>query len=361
MVDIAKATNVGPSALYRHFPSKADLLTAAIREGLAPFATALADAAALGAASQLEGALRGLAAAAIEHRTLGVLWQRDARNLAEDDQRRLREELRSASDRLASLIRAVRPDLGAAQAGVLAWCAFGALVSLGFHSLELSRPAFDEVMIAIVSAICAAPMPTAETSCRSGQSRRTPVSATRRDELITVATELIADRGFAATGIDDIGDGAGIAGPSVYTHFANKQAILAAAIQRASGMLQEDLAAVLSSGDTPKEQFVQLVVSYVRLANQDRSIIRTLIADMDQLEPTDRQVARRDQRRYVDAWVALLQGISGTEPVTARIQVQAVLLAINDAVQTPHLRTQSGFEETLVLVAKQVLGIEAQH
>ena len=357
MADIAQATNVGPSALYRHFPSKAHLLVAAIQNGLKPFTMALSEAeeAQFDPSSRLAMALRGLASAAIGHRTLGVLWQRDARNLTDDDQRELRLELRSLADGLARLIRAARPGLAAAHADALAWCAMGVIVSLSFHSLELPRPEFDDVMVAIVSRVCAAMVVTADSA---DPRRRTQAPGTRRDALITVATALIADRGFVATGIDAIGDAAGIAGPSVYTHFVSKQAILAAAIQRANGRLEEDLTAVLSSGAPAEEQLAQLIESYVRLANEDRAIIRTLIADMDQLPTDDREDARRDQRRYIDAWVALLRDIHDIDSVPARLEVQAVLLAVNDAVQTPHLRAQPGFEQILVLVAKQVLGLD---
>ena len=360
MVDIATATNVGPSALYRHFPSKADLLVAAIQDGIALYATALAVAEETDGppATRLTTALRELAVASIEHRPLGLLWQRDARNLPQDEQRRLRDALRTPVDRLARLVAATRPEVDAAQADALAWCTMGALVSLGFHSLSLPRPAFDDLMVDVLSAVNAAPMPSSEAPAEIATVDPTP-PATRRDALITAATTLIADRGFAATGIDDIGDAAGIAGPSVYTHFANKQAILAAAIQRASAMLLDDLPASLPGSDPAEVRLSRLVTSYVHLANADRSVIRALVSDMDQLLPEDQELARKDQRRYIDAWVSLLREAHDIDPVPARLRVQAVLLAVNDAVQTPHLRALPGFERLLVLVAQQVLGIEA--
>lgn len=359
MADIAAATNVGPSALYRHFPGKADLLIAAIHEGLALYAAALtaAEETEANAAGRLRRALRELAVASIEHRPLGLLWQRDARNLPTGEQRRIRDELRVTVDRLARLVRAARLDLDAAHADALAWCTMGALVSLGFHSLALPRPAFDDLMVDVLSAVNAPPIRDPGDDDQPPAAERTPPS-TRRDALITVATTLIADRGFAATGIDDIGDAAGIAGPSVYTHFPTKQAILAAAIQRASALLLDDLDVVLSSDEPARVRLSRLISSYVRLANADRSIIRALVSDMDQLLPEDQAVARQDQRRYIDAWVALLREIHHVEPVPARIRVQAVLLAVNDAVQTPHLRALPGFEGLLIDVAKQVLGLE---
>lgn len=361
MSDIAEATNVGPSALYRHFPRKADLLVTAIHDGIAPFLDALSPAgdAEADAVLRLTIASRRLAGAAIEHRRLGVLWQRDARNLAEDEQRALREELRATTDQLAHLLQQARPELDEAQADALAWCSMGALVSLGFHAIEMPRPGFDELMVDIVSGVNATAMPAGRSSGEGIPGGVDTPPETRRDELIAIATTLIADRGFAAAAIDDIGDAAGIAGPSVYTHFANKQEILTAAIQRANDILQDDLDAVLSSGETAERKLARLVDFYVRLASRDRSIIRTLISDMDQLLPEVRESARRNQRRYIEGWVELLRARGETDPIAARLRVQAVLLFVNDAVQTPHLRSLPAFEQILAAISKNVLGLPA--
>jgi AcrR family transcriptional regulator len=53
---------------------------------------------------------------------------------------------------------------------------------------------------------------------------------TRRQQLLEIASPMFARRGFAGTGVDDIGQAAGITGPALYRHFANKQAILDALI-----------------------------------------------------------------------------------------------------------------------------------
>jgi AcrR family transcriptional regulator len=291
--------------------------------------------------------LKKLVEVAIRHRRLGVLWQRDARNLSEEDQRDLREELKATTGGLASYILAARVDLDAAEADALAWCTMGALVSIGFHSIELPHSQFADLLVDIVTKIATTPVSDGGV----GQFSRVV------DSLITVATELFAGRGFTATGIDEIGDAVGIAGPSVYSHFANKQAILAAAIQRASRILQRDLDDVLQgAGDAPVK-LAQLVDFYVRLANQDRFVIRTLLSEMDQLDPADRELARSDQREYINAWVDLLRDYTDEDAVSARIRVQAVLLVVNDAVQTPHLRARAGFEKTLTALTKRILGI----
>ena len=357
MSDIAEATNVGASAIYRHFSSKSELLTAAIRSGIARYAEVLAQGAATEGdpETRLSTVLRLLAGSAVELRRHGVLWQRDARNLPAEDRRVLREMLSTTAADLAGFAAAARPELDDTQADTLAWCTLGALVSIGFHSQQLPQPAFDDLLFDIVTRVMAAPLPREASPERPADPAPAPES--RRDGLITAATALFAVHGFAATGIDEIGDAAGIAGPSVYSHFANKQAILAAAIERATLVLRTATDVVLRTDEPAGAKLGHLVDSFVRTANRDRFVVGTLISEMDQLDRQDRERSRLEQRRFIDDWVELLREFTGDDPVSARIRVQAVLLALNDAVQTPHLRSQPGFEQTLSRIGKTVLGI----
>ena len=358
MSDIAEATNVGASAIYRHFSGKGELLDAAIRTGIAQYAEILAQGAATDgdARTRLDTVLHLLADSAVELRRHGVLWQRDARNLPGTEQRALRETLSATAVDLAGFVRAARPELTAADADILAWCALGALVSIGFHSLTLPQPAFDELLFDIVSRIAATPMPRGSVP-DAAPAAPAAAAESRRDALITAATTLFATHGFAATGVDEIGDAAGIAGPSVYSHFQSKQAILAAAIERAATVLRSDTDAVLRTDEPAAAKLTHLIEAYVRRANRDRFVIRTLISEMDQLDEADRALARREQRMFIDDWVGLVQQFTGADPVSARIRVQAVLLAVNDAVQTPHLREKPGFEQTLSGIAAAVLEV----
>jgi AcrR family transcriptional regulator len=357
MSDIAAATNVGPSAIYRHFPSKADILVAAIQEGLAPFTEVLANAQSIDGAApeRLNEVFTQLAECAISHREPGVLWQRDSRSLDEEYQRPLKEELRSTTRLLASFIGAARPELDRVQTDVLAWCCFGVLVSIGFHSLTLPRKEFVALMVDLIEKVTFAPL--AEAVEPAPESPEAPAAESRREQLISVATELFAERGFSAVGVDDIAEAVGIAGPSVYAHFPSKSAILVAAIERASDLVRRDTERVLASDATPEVKLSRLVDSYTGIANHDRYVPRTLISEMARLPDEDREIALTTQRRYIDTWVDLLRESTEEDPIPARIRVQAVLLVVNDAVQTPHLRSLPGFEQTLRQISNALLGI----
>src|SRR5260370_36615850 len=62
------------------------------------------------------------------------------------------------------------------------------------------------------------PMPAA--------TRRSRAKSDRRSQLIAAAERLVAERGFLAVRLEDIGAAVGVSGPAIYRHFPNKEALL---------------------------------------------------------------------------------------------------------------------------------------
>lgn len=70
--------------------------------------------------------------------------------------------------------------------------------------------------------------------------------AERRRQLVDAATALFLDQGYGKVSVSDIAKAAGISGPSVYRHFPDKEAILAAAMRSAVDEMAETTARVLA-------------------------------------------------------------------------------------------------------------------
>jgi AcrR family transcriptional regulator len=187
--------------------------------------------------------------------------------------------------------------------------------------------------------------------------RERPLDESTRDSLIAEATELFAEKGFAAAGVDEIGSAVGIAGPSIYGHFSSKQHLLVATMQRGADLLLSETQRVLERPSTVRVKLAALVDSYVSLLNRDRFIIRVLLSEMNQLPDEEREVARRQQRQYIATWVDLYRQFTVVDEDSARIRVQAVLLVVNDAIQTPHMRSQPHFEGVVSRIGKTLLGL----
>jgi TetR/AcrR family transcriptional regulator, cholesterol catabolism regulator len=88
---------------------------------------------------------------------------------------------------------------------------------------------------------------------------RTPVRADRREQLLEVASELFATRGYAATTMRDIAEAAGILAGSIYHHFSSKEALLDEILRTFLTRLYGRFAGVERQGGDPREALSNLI------------------------------------------------------------------------------------------------------
>jgi AcrR family transcriptional regulator len=351
MAELAEAVTVRPAAIYGHFEGKQDLLYNTILAEFAPARALIASDRGEG----LDSVLRGLAGFSLDHRGLGVLWQRESRHLDDGQRTELREHIRGTVATLAELLRDERAGLTAEHAELLVQCMLSVLLSSGQHRLVLPRPEYDLLMADLCRTVLAVHPPV--TAGRPPAENARPVLAlqSRRESLLDAATSLFAARGSAVTSLDDIGAAAGIAGPSVYNHFASKADLLVAAVERAIGGLRIDLSRVLGSCPDAGAALAALTRAYRTFAFADSALIDVLTAEASSL-PDDRQRRTRQAiREYVGEWAYLLRATAGGPDVPARIRVIAALSMINDVARTPHLRAVPGIDDILDAAAAGLL------
>ncbi|GAA0629395.1 TetR/AcrR family transcriptional regulator [Sporichthya brevicatena] len=338
--DIAAAVNVGASAVYRHYAGKADLLFDAIDTALEATLTALPT----DEGADLPQIAAVLARATLDTREAGVLLQRESRNLSPDAAAQIRKKRVQISGWLTTEIAARRPELTTEQAELLGVCASDTLTSISFHRQVLPRPEFDDLLADLATRILRMD-PPADTT-RETRARR-PKPASRADEILDAATDLFAERGYAEVSIDDIGAAVGIAGPSVYNHFASKQDILVDALARGLRGLRAAMDTARDEGRTPAEVLRRLSDAYVDLTLDHPSLVIAMIHELIHLGSEARAAeARRLQREFIQDWVALAGAHHPDDPVVTRIKVQAAQMMANDVARTPRLRRIPGLRAT---------------
>ncbi|MFC4947908.1 TetR/AcrR family transcriptional regulator [Pseudonocardia sp. GCM10023141] len=351
MSDIAAAVNVAPSALYRHFASKSELFVAAARDTLAPTLDYLQHCADV-PRPQL---LLDLARLLVARREVGVLWQREARLLSAEIHQEVRADLRRVAALLADRIGRDRPQLPAADADLLAWSALAAMSSVSFHQLQLPGARFESVLADVLDRILAADLP--DPPAADGEPPPGGLQPrTRRAHVLREAARLFAAHGYAAVTVDDIGEAVGIAGPSLYNHFASKQELLMATLDRCNEWLWLELETALAAAVDEADALHRLLDSYVRLTTRHGDVVDVLISDIRELAEPDQHRARQSQHDYVTEWVELLRAVRpDLDAVAARIQVQAALMVVNDGAQTPHLARRPGFPAAVQAVVAGLL------
>jgi AcrR family transcriptional regulator len=147
----------------------------------------------------------------------------------------------------------------------------------------------------------------------------------RRELLLDATAELVAERGFHRVGIAEIGAAAGVSGAAIYRHFASKDALLIALIDRVVDELLDRARGICARAPTPEEALAQLVAAHVEFALRERSIIKVYDQEAHHLPDEEHRRMRRMQRTYAETWVDVLVACGGAP---GRPQARAVVHAV---------------------------------
>ncbi|MBV8347686.1 MAG: TetR/AcrR family transcriptional regulator [Mycolicibacterium sp.] len=349
MGDVAEAVAVGPSALYRHFAGKEQLLAEVVGDVADRFATLLET------PSEPKQALAAVATFALDHRSHAVLTVREARHLPPEAQAVVSARTRRARDRFTSALCAARPTLPRAEADIVASAALAVLISPSFHRLELPRPEYDTLLAHLAQRVLTAELHPAEEA--AAKSAGLPRTSTRA-KLLEAAIRLFAERTYASVSIDDVAASVGMAASSVYNHFPSKLDMLVTALNNGNGYLQLTLDETLAQAHDPTEALRGFVASYSRFALAHPDLVDVLITEVRNLPEDEAAAAQRAQRDYGDEWGELLRQVHNElDTMSARVVVQAALMIINDLSRTNRVRSRPDAEAILATLVRHVLAV----
>ena len=164
--------------------------------------------------------------------------------------------------------------------------------------------------------------------------RRSRQKSDRRSQLLAAAEQLIAQRGFPAVRLEDIGAAAGVSGPAIYRHFPNKEALLVELLVGISTRLLAGAQAVVEESADPAAALDGLIDFHLDFALGEPDLIRIQDRDLASLPAAAQRQVRRAQRRYVETWVGVLRGVDlHLAEDDARLMAHAAFGLLNS---TPH-------------------------
>jgi AcrR family transcriptional regulator len=156
----------------------------------------------------------------------------------------------------------------------------------------------------------------------------------RREQLLAVAAQLFAERGFHGVSIADLGAAVGISGPALYRHFPGKEALLTELLVGISRDLLAGGRAITAAHRDPQDALAALVRFQADFASREPELIVVQDRDLANLPPAERHRVRQLQRTYVEIWVdTLLRCQPGVPADTARAAAHGVFGLLNS---TPH-------------------------
>jgi len=135
----------------------------------------------------------------------------------------------------------------------------------------------------------------------------TPRGIARREQLVEATASLVAEHGYHQVGVDDIGAAAGVSGAAIYRHFAGKQELLVAVIERAVDALMGRARGIVAGSAVPGAALDGLVAAHVDFALSETDAITVYVQEAHSLEDAARRRLRRQQRAYTELWIDVLE------------------------------------------------------
>jgi AcrR family transcriptional regulator len=137
----------------------------------------------------------------------------------------------------------------------------------------------DRVVVDPVGVGAAVDSGTGVSGTAAGPVPRVRMTGTeRREQLIEVARELFAEKGFAGTSIEEVALRGHVSKPVVYEHFGGKEGLYAVVVDREMRRLLDGIESALSAGH-PRELLRQAANAFLGYIDENAGGFRVLVRD----------------------------------------------------------------------------------
>ena len=110
--------------------------------------------------------------------------------------------------------------------------------------------------------------------------------ADRERQMMAVAEQVFAERGYVAASMDEIAERVGVSKPMLYEYFRSKEGLLVACIRQARAELLQVTSQAAVQADTPEEMLRQGLIAYFRFITEHRQAWALLCSEAAVVGPS---------------------------------------------------------------------------
>lgn len=156
----------------------------------------------------------------------------------------------------------------------------------------------------------------------------------RRQQILDVAAELFAARGFYGVTVDDLGAAVGVSGPALYHHFDSKEVLLGEMLVSISEYLLGGGHRAVATAASPSAALDALLAFHIDFALDRTSLITVHVRELVHAPDAQLKRIRSLQTEYAEMWVDVLLELNpALDRKLARSATHAVFGLLNS---TPH-------------------------
>ena len=132
-------------------------------------------------------------------------------------------------------------------------------------------------------------------------------AARRRKQLLAVALDVFAERGFHPTSMNDLAEAAGVTKPVLYQHFGSKRELYLELLDDVGSRLQEAIGKATSEARSPREQVERGFAAYFGFVAEHQAAFQVLFGGGTRRDEEFAGYARRVEETIADAIAALIE------------------------------------------------------
>src|SRR5580698_11227042 len=172
----------------------------------------------------------------------------------------------------------------------------------------------------------------------------------RRADVVTIAAELFAQKGFRATTVREIADAAGILSGSLYHHFDSKESIGDEILSSFINDVLGDYRAAVSSAGSPRAVLEQIVRTTSSTLSRHRAALGMLQNDWSYFSTQDRFGYLRKAVAEIEAtWITQLERGKEDGDFRADLDAKLTYRLLRDVLWIPtQWRTAGGYSSDQV-------------
>ena len=127
--------------------------------------------------------------------------------------------------------------------------------------------------------------------------------ADSREQLMQIAIDLFASKGFKGTSIRDLGKAADVSISNIYHYFGSKEGLLLAILDRSSTLIHERLKQVSELNLNPLERFKAILEIHIKLSEQFKKETKIFFMDEEHLSPKGLAINKEIQRAILEIYL----------------------------------------------------------
>ena len=159
-------------------------------------------------------------------------------------------------------------------------------------------------------------------------SARPPASrlpaARRRPQLLDVALELFAVRGYHATSMNEIAEAAGVTKPVLYQHFRSKRELYLELLEDVGGCLRDSIGKATTEAPNPREQVRAGFLAYFTFVAEQRTAFQLLFGGGSRRDTEFADAVRAVELSIAES-IAVLIEVEGLAPQERQLLAHGIV------------------------------------